>query len=177
MHPFQRVPAFADRLRQIDDITAGSIDASSQTLIAIRWSRRMANLYKLEQELLSDGRITKDEVGRIRKQIESDGKLDYDDVIFLVNLVANASDVCQEFDDLFFPAMRSILLADGVIGMDEQYQLLRMLYSDGNVRPSEKDFLKDLYKSVDQITPEFREVCDTALNSPATNWDTGGHKQ
>ena len=177
MHPFQRVPAFADRLRQIDDITAGSIDASSQTLIAIRWSRSMANLYKLDQELLSDGRITKDEVDRIRKQIESDGKIDYDDVIFLVNLVANASDVCQEFDDLFFPAMRSILLADGVIGMDEQYQLLRMLYSDGNVRPSEKDFLKDLYKSVDQITPVFREVCDTALNSPATNWDTGGHKQ
>ena len=136
----------------------------------------MANLYKLEEELLSDGRITKDEVGRIREQIESDGKLDYDDVIFLVNLVANASDVCQEFDDLFFPAMRTILLDDGVIGMDEQYQLLRKLYSDGNVRPSEKEFLKDLYKSVDQITPEFRELCDTALNAPATNWDIGGRK-
>ncbi|MDB4634580.1 TerB family tellurite resistance protein [Rubripirellula sp.] len=137
----------------------------------------MANLFKLEQELLRDGRITKDEVSRIRDQIESDGKLDYDDVIFLVNLVANASDVCQELDDLFFPAMRTILLEDGVIGMDEQYQLLRMLYSDGNVRPSEKEFLKDLYKSVDQITPEFRELCDTALNSPATDWDTGGQKR
>ncbi len=102
----------------------------------------MANLFKLEQELLRDGRITKDEVSRIRAQIESDGKLDYDDVIFLVNLVANASDVCQEFDDLFFPAMRTILLEDGVIGMDEQYQLLRMLYSDGNVRPSERSSLK-----------------------------------
>lgn len=137
----------------------------------------MANLYKLEQELLRDGRITEDEVALIRDQIESDGKLDYDDVIFLVNLVANAADVCQEFDDLFFPAMKTILLADGVIGMDEQYQLLRMLYSDGNVRPVEKEFLKDLYKSVDQITPEFRELCDTALNCPATNWNTGGRER
>ena len=134
----------------------------------------MANLYNLERELLSDGRITQDEVGRIKEQIESDGKLDYDDVMFLVNLVANATDVCEEFDDLFFPAMRSILLADGEIGMDEQYQLLRMLYSDGNVRDSEKAFLKDLYKSVDRITPEFRDLCDTALNAPTRNWDVGG---
>ena len=136
----------------------------------------MANLYKLERELLSDGRITQDEVGRIKEQIESDGKLDYDDVIFLVNLVANATDVCEEFDDLFFPAMRSILLADGEIGMDEQYQLLRMLYSDGNVRESEKAFLKDLYKSVDRITPEFRDLCDTAINAPSRNWDVGGSR-
>ena len=36
----------------------------------------MANLHKLEKELLSDGRITVDEVGRIKEQIESDGKSD-----------------------------------------------------------------------------------------------------
>ena len=70
--------------------------------------------------------------------------------------------------------MRSILLEDGEIGMDEQYQLLRMLYSDGVVRVCEKEFLKDLYKSVDRITPEFRELCDTTLNAPARNWSLGG---
>ena len=36
----------------------------------------MASLHKLEKELLSDGRITVDEVGRIKEQIESDGKSD-----------------------------------------------------------------------------------------------------
>jgi hypothetical protein len=156
------------------DLATGVAYASSDRIISFPGNPSMANLHKLEQELLGDGRITKDEVGRIREQIESDGQLDYDDVIFLVNLVAKAKDVCEEFDELFFPAMRQILLADGVIGMDEQYQLLRMLYSDGNVRPVEKEFLKDLYKSVDQITPEFRELCDTALKAPATNWDIGG---
>ena len=134
----------------------------------------MASLHDFEKALLSDGRITVDEVGRIKEQIESDGKLDYDDVIFLVDLLANASEVCEEFDELFFPAMRSVLLEDGEIGMDEQYQLLRMLYSDGVVRDCEKEFLKDLYKSVDRITPEFRELCDTALNAPARNWSLGG---
>ena len=81
----------------------GAAYASSDRIISFPGNPSMANLYKLEQELLSDGRITKDEVGRIREQIESDGQLDYDDVIFLVNLVANAKDVCEEFDELFSP--------------------------------------------------------------------------
>jgi len=136
----------------------------------------MANLYKLEQELLNGGSITTEEVSRIKQHIQSDGKLDYDDLLFLVDLLASAIDVCEEFDNLFFPAMRTILLADGIIGMDEHYQLLRMLYSEGNVRQSEKDFLKDLYKSVDVVTAEFRDLCDTALNADSTVRDPGGQR-
>ena len=63
----------------------------------------MANLHKLEKELLSDGRITVDEVGRIKEQIESDGKLDYDDVIFLVDLLANAAECAKNLMNCFFP--------------------------------------------------------------------------
>ena len=137
----------------------------------------MANLYKLKAELLNDGRITCDEVNKIKAYIERDGRLDYEDIAFLVELLVDAREVCQEFDELFFPVLRSAVLADGKIGMDEQYQLLRMLYADGKVRESEKRFLRELYDSVDEITPEFEELCRTAFDSPASEWGACGHTQ
>ncbi|MEO1523815.1 MAG: hypothetical protein AAFX06_00180 [Planctomycetota bacterium] len=134
----------------------------------------MPNLRTLQAELLNDNRITFDEVNKIKAHIESDGQLDHEDVKFLVELMSNAESVCPEFDRLFFPALRAVLLEDGKIGLDEQYQLLRMLYADGHVRDSEKQFIQDLYHSVDERTPEFEELCETAMGSPAKDWCTGG---
>ena len=134
----------------------------------------MANLRKLQTELLSDGKITSQEVSRIKAHVESDGALDHDDVKFLVELTSQAEWVCQEFDQFFFPVLREAILEDGRVTMDEQYQLLRMLYADGHVRPAEKEFIRDLYASVDEKTPEFTELCETALASPERDWCVGG---
>ena len=135
----------------------------------------MANLYKLQAELLNDGKITTNEVERIRSHVSADGKLDKDDVKFLVNLLSEAKEVCAEFDDLFFPVLREQMLSDGQIGLDEQFQLLKMLYSDGEVRQSEKDFLMGLYRDADNVTPEFKQLCETAFNCPETDWDVQGN--
>lgn len=124
----------------------------------------MANLHKLRSELLNDGRITFDEVSKIKAHIMSDGELDFEDVILLCGLASNARQICPEFDRVFFPAMRRVLLEDGKITLDEQFHLLRLLYADGNVRPSEKQFIKDLYESVEEKTPEFVHFCETALS-------------
>ena len=137
----------------------------------------MANLYKLQSELLKDDKITSDEVDKIKAHIQQDGQLDYEDIKFLIPLVAEAKHVCREFDALFFPAMRQVLLADGKIGLDEQFQLLRMLYSDGKVRECEKRFLRDLYNSADEVTPEFTQLCETALECPVTDWAVGGRER
>lgn len=134
----------------------------------------MPNLYTLRGELLDDRKITPNEVDRIKAHIEEDGKLDYDDVSFLVSLLADAKEVCAEFDELFFPTLRQVLLEDGKIGFDEQYQLMKMIYSDGSVRESEREFLRDLCNSVDEVTPEFKQLCETAYNCPDTDWDVGG---
>lgn len=136
----------------------------------------MPNLRRFQSELLNDGRITFDEVNKIKAHIESDGQLDHEDVKFLVELTSNAESVCPEFDNLFFPLLRAVLLEDGKIGLDEQYQLLRMLYADGHVREAEKRFIRDLYDSVDERTPEFEELCETALASPAKDWCVGGRE-
>ncbi len=130
----------------------------------------MANLYKIREQLLRDHKITINEVEMIKDQMATDGKLDFADARLLVELLQDAREVCSEFDELFFPCLREIILEDGKIQMDEQFILLKMLYSDGEVRESERHFLTELYRDADEITPEFRQLCDNALNCETVDW-------
>ncbi|MGI9516041.1 MAG: hypothetical protein ACR2NP_03255 [Pirellulaceae bacterium] len=130
----------------------------------------MANLFKIREELLADGKITVNEVEKIKDYMASDGQLDFQDAQFLVELLKDAREVCSEFDDLLFPCLREIILRDGKIEMDEQYILLKMLYADGEVRESERRFLTELYRDVDEVTPEFKQLCETALSCETVDW-------
>lgn len=130
----------------------------------------MANLIQIREELLSDGKITVNEVEKIKEHMAADGQLDIQDARLLVELMKDAKEVCAEFDELFFPCLREIILKDGLVGMDEQFVLLQMLYSDGEVRDCERKFLTDLYRSVDEVTPEFHQLCETALNCDDKDW-------
>ena len=130
----------------------------------------MANLFKIREELLTDGKITVNEVEKIKDQIAADGKLDFQDARLLVELLKDAREVCAEFDELLFPCLREIILQDGKIAMDEQYILLKLLYSDGEVRDCERRFLTELYRDAEDITPEFKQLCETALNCETVDW-------
>ena len=134
----------------------------------------MANLLKIREALLKDGKITPNEVEIIKEHMAADGRLDVEDARLLVELMKDADEVCEEFDALFFPCLREIILQDGRVGLDEQFVLLQMLYSDGEVRDTERRFLTDLYRSVDEVTPEFKQLCETALNCEDRNWELGG---
>ncbi len=134
----------------------------------------MANLYKLHSELLADNKITDDEVAMIRRHIEEDGKLDLNDVKFLVGLLGSAQEVCPAFDELFFPVLKEVILEDGKIGRDEHFYLLKMLYADGHVRERERQFLLELRESASEYTPEFDALCDEILTVPARDWSVGG---
>jgi hypothetical protein len=134
----------------------------------------MNALNELKAKVLQDKKITGEEVAIIRSQIAANGSLDIEDVKLLVELLSEAREVSPEFDELFFPALKSAILADGQITMDEQFYLLKMLYSDGHVRECEKQFLRDLCREAKEITPEFQSLCDEALSAPAKNWYVGG---
>jgi len=134
----------------------------------------MGRLHELRSQLLRDRRITSDEVGLIRDYIIEDGKLDLDDVKFLVELLGDAQEVCSEFDELFFPVLKEAILADEKIGQDEMFYLLKMLYSDGHVRDSEKQFLCELRDEAVEVTPQFESLFETAMQSPVKNWSVGG---
>jgi hypothetical protein len=134
----------------------------------------MGRLRELQTELLQDGKITDQEVEVIRGYLRDRGSLDMEDVKFLVELLNDAREVSPAFDAIFFPALKDVILADGRVGLDEQFYLLKMLYSDGNVRECEKQFLQELRREAKEITPEFEALCKEAFRAPATNWSVGG---
>jgi hypothetical protein len=130
----------------------------------------MPGLYELRDEILRDRKITPSEVDVLRDYIARDGRLDMEDVKVLVHLLSDAKEVCPEFDELFFPVLKEVILEDGVIAPDEQFYLLKMLYSDGVVRESEKRFLLELRDEAREVPPEFEQLCETALAAQPTNW-------
>lgn len=134
----------------------------------------MSQLPTVLQQCLYDRKITVNEVATIRRQAERDGKLDLEDVKFLVTLLTEANEVCPEFDEMFFPLLKQALLEDGRIGQDEQFYLLKMLYADGAVRECEKQFLQELRAEADGVSPQFDQLCETALSAAGENWDLGG---
>lgn len=123
----------------------------------------MGTLFKFRNELLVDGVVTKYELSVIREYVEENG-LDLDDVKLLVQLQAEAREVCAEFDDLLFPVLKKVLLEDGTIGLDEQYYLLKTLCADGRVTEREQKFITELRNEAVDVTPEFRSFCDQVLS-------------
>ncbi len=134
----------------------------------------MAGLNALHDQLLNDGQITRSELEVIKAHICGDNQLDYEDAKFLVGLMKEADAVCPEFDDLLFRCLRGVILADGEVTMDEQYLLLQLLYSDGDVRECERKFISELYRDVTKMTPEFKSLCETALATSGGQWELGG---
>jgi hypothetical protein len=134
----------------------------------------MSSLFRIQSQLLNDGCITEAEVATIQQHVQSDGQLDLIDVKFLVNLRSEARQVCRAFDTFFFPVLRDVLLQDGEITPDEQYYLLKMLYSDGRITDTELRLLDDLREKLIRKSPEFDALCETACAAPSTGWDVGG---
>jgi hypothetical protein len=134
----------------------------------------MARLNEVLSGIVADKKITNDEVATIRTYIEQDGQLDLQDVKFLVELLSQAKEVCPAFDELFFPILKDVVLADGKIGRDEQFYLLKMLYADGNIRYSEKQFLVKLRAAATEVPEEFDELCSIAFAAHPTNWSIDG---
>ncbi|HEY2411339.1 MAG TPA: hypothetical protein VGI40_03805 [Pirellulaceae bacterium] len=134
----------------------------------------MSQFYQLLAQIQADGGITDDEIVPIRQQIEADGKLDIDDVKLLVELYCDSENRCPDFDELFFSTLEKVFLADGQITPSEEYYLLKMLYSDREIREPEREFLRKLRKQLPVRSASFESLFDTAMNSPATNWSVGG---
>lgn len=134
----------------------------------------MPRLNDIVSTKLADRVISDAEVSQIREIIEEDGKLDLDDVKLLVELYTQAEERCQAFDDLFFSVLEQVVVEDGEVQPSEQYYLLKMIYSDREILPREREFLKRLRKIIARPSPEFKSLCDTALAAPDKNWDVGG---
>ena len=134
----------------------------------------MSNFHEFVSATLADKRIDDSEVPLIREHLYQDGRLDLADVKALVELYCGATEYCPAFEDLFFSVLEQVILADGEIQPSEQYYLLKMLYSDREIRDREKDFLLNLKRAAAHTTPEFEALCDEALAAHPTAWSVGG---
>ncbi|AWM37333.1 hypothetical protein C1280_10055 [Gemmata obscuriglobus] len=127
----------------------------------------VSSLRELKSQILSEGHdlhICDVDVALIREHL-ADGRLDSDDLLALTELRSEARSSCAAFDELFFPAFKKYLLADGTISHHEQFLLLRMLYSGGGVDDAERRFLVELRNEVPVLTPEFDDLCQLALST------------
>ena len=136
----------------------------------------MSQFYRLLESIQADRNITEDEILPIRDYINADGRLDLDDVKLLVELYCDADNRCAAFDELFFAVLEKVFLADGQISPSEEFYLLKMLYSDREIREPEREFLRKLRKQLPTRSASFEALFETAMNSPAKNWNVGGRK-
>src|SRR5262245_45617059 len=127
----------------------------------------MSQFYQFLAKIQADGGISDDEIPAIREQLAADGKLDLDDVKLLTELYYNASNRCPAFDDLFFTVLEKVFLADGQITPSEEFYLLKMIYSDREIREPEREFLRRLRKQLPNRPASFEALFETALNAPA----------
>src|SRR5262245_3352410 len=116
----------------------------------------MANWMKLAKELLlADGTIDRRETDLLRKEILADGKADDAELEFLLDLKRSAASVSQNYHQLVFDAVKSNVLADGVISAQEASWLRRWVMSEGQLDEGTKKLLQELKAGAKQTAREF----------------------
>ena len=136
----------------------------------------MSQFYQFLAKIQADGRIGDDEVASIREQISRDGQLDIDDVKLLVELYCDAQNRSPAYDELFFSVLEQVFLGDGQITPSEEFYLLKLLYSDREIREPEREFLRRLRRQLPERSASFEALFDTAMEAPAKNWSVGGRR-
>jgi len=109
---------------------------------------------------LADGVIDDTEVKILKKELWADGKIDRDEVDFLIdlrNLAQKKAKALKEelhpsFEKLFFKAIEENVLEDGRIDDAEAKWLRKMLFADGKIDDNEKKFLGRIKKAATRGT-------------------------
>lgn len=117
----------------------------------------------LKNAILADGVIDAEETRLLKKGIFADGIVDDEEVDFLVDLKNKAKKTSTEFDKLFYSALKSNILADGVIDAKEARKLRAIIFADGVVDDMEKRFLKELKKGAKELSPEFEKLYEKCM--------------
>lgn len=128
----------------------------------------MPRFAELARNILQDQIIDDLEVTALCAQLAERKCVDLDEVHGLVTLYCDASKRSPEFEDLFFAVMRETFLADGEILPSEQFYLLKMLYSDREVRPRELEFLRELKRDAKNVAPGFMAIFEEAMSAHPT---------
>ncbi len=105
--------------------------------------------------LLAGGHIDDRKVAILRKEFFADKRIDSRELSFLFEAKRGAYKAVPAFQSLVNEAVRTTILADGVISSAEVTWLRSYIFADGKVDDDEKQLLKELKLLADQTCPEF----------------------
>jgi len=135
----------------------------------------MANLQQLMTDVLADGRIDGQAIERLRRELYADGKIDRAEADFLVELHKRVQrPTGPAWEHFFYQAIKDHVLADGSIDADETAWLRQLLWFDGEIDESERNFLHQLRGEAKQVSPEFEKLCEECLKAPIPARTSGG---
>ena len=118
---------------------------------------------------LADGVIDEAEVKVLKKELWADGKIDQDEVEFLIDLrnlaqkKAKKKGLKPKFEKLFFKAMEENVLVDGTIDAEEARWLRQMLFADKKIDANEKKFLARLKKAAKSTSAAFDKLYEECM--------------
>lgn len=134
----------------------------------------MTTYQQLVNDICARQEVTADEIDQLYSFVYRNHKPTLDDVRELTNVYVGLRQPSDKFDKFFFGALKKIILEDGVVNPAEQFYLLKLLYSDRNVRQVELQFLRELKREARVTTPEFDALCQQAFQVSGSTWDVGG---
>jgi len=134
----------------------------------------MASYHEVVRHILADQKIDDGELKLLCDHVYRNGAPRLDDVRLLVELYTGVASLTEAFEDFFYGVLKKVILSDGEVQPGEQFYLLKVIYSDRVIRPRELAFLRELRREAKKVTPDFEQLCQTAFESPATNWSVGG---
>src|SRR4029077_17330419 len=105
----------------------------------------------------------------LRKELWADGKIDKEEVDFLIDLrntaqkKAKGGELSPAFENLFFKAIEENVMADGVIDTKEANWLRKMLFADGKIDAREKKFLQKIKKAATKTSAAFDKLYEECM--------------
>jgi hypothetical protein len=112
--------------------------------------------------LLNDGRIDAVEALLVRRAVAEDGKIDREEVEFLLDLRRDATHVHPDFNRFLYKVLKRAVLRDGAIDAAEVEWLRKLIFGNYLAGPQELAFLEDLRREARHVHPDFYSLLSDA---------------
>jgi hypothetical protein len=146
---------------------------SGQYTKATSMSEAMLKLRQLEQDILATGKLDGLHLEALRRDLYADGSIDRRGADFLVELHKRVQRLTPAFEQFFYHAIKSHLLADGCIDAEEAAWLRQMLFATARLDDAERKLLHELAGEAKQVCPEFEALFDECMKQPREQHTSG----
>jgi len=132
------------------------------------------DLQGLEMQIINNGRVEGHEIDVIRRALIARGSIDDREAVWLVELHKRVQHRTHGFEQFFYQAIKTYILADGKIGARKTEFLREMLLRDDKIVDEERKFLKQLKGEANQVSAEFEAFFGECMKYPPEQRTSGG---